>query len=62
MGEKRARELWYLCEQYTAEEAVAMGLADKVVPADQFMDAARAWAAKIVAMSPTALVTARARP
>jgi 2-ketocyclohexanecarboxyl-CoA hydrolase len=59
VGEKKAREMWYLCEQYTAEQAVAMGLANKVVPAAKLMDEARAWAAKIVAMSPTALKIAK---
>src|SRR5712691_12825342 len=37
VGEKKAREFWYLCEQYTAEECRAMGLVNKVVPAAELM-------------------------
>lgn len=59
VGEKKAREIWYLCEQYTAEECREMGLVNKVVPAAELMDAARAWAARIVDMSPTALKLAK---
>ena len=60
VGEKKAREIWYLCEQYTAAEAKEMGLVNKVVPAGQLMEEARAWARKILAMSPTALKLAKA--
>lgn len=55
VGEKKAREIWYLCEQYTAQEAKEMGLVNKVVPADQLQQAAEEWAEKILAKSPTAL-------
>jgi naphthoate synthase len=34
VGQKKAREIWYLCEQYSAQEAMAMGLVNKVVPID----------------------------
>ena len=44
VGEKKAREIWYLCEQYSAEECREMGLVNKVVPAAELMDTARAWA------------------
>ncbi len=59
VGEKKAREIWYLCEQYTAEEARQMGLVNKVVPAAELMNAARAWAARICTMSPTAIKLAK---
>ncbi len=60
VGEKKAREIWYLCRQYTAQEALDMGLVNKVVPANQLMDEARAWAREILAMSPTAITIAKA--
>ena len=59
VGEKKAREIWYLCEQYTAEECREMGLVNKVVPAAELMEAARAWAQRIVSMSPTAITLAK---
>ena len=55
VGEKKAREIWYFCRQYTAEEAREMGLVNKVVPADQLMAEARAWADELLQKSPTAL-------
>jgi dihydroxynaphthoic acid synthetase len=59
VGEKKAREIWYLCEQYSAEECHAMGLVNRVVPAAELMDAARAWAQRILTMSPTAIKLAK---
>lgn len=55
VGEKKAREIWYFCRQYTAEEAREMGLVNKVVPADKLMEEARAWATELLQKSPTAL-------
>jgi naphthoate synthase len=55
VGQKKAREIWYLCEQYTAEEALQMGLVNKVVPFDELEDTCVAWAKRILMMSPTAL-------
>ena len=55
VGEKKAREIWYLCEQYTAAECRELGLVNKVVPAAELMGAAMAWARRIVEMSPTAI-------
>lgn len=55
VGEKKAREIWYLCEQYTAQEAKEIGLVNKIVPADQLQQAAEEWANKILAKSPTAI-------
>ncbi len=60
VGEKKAREIWYLCRQYTAQEALEMRLVNKVVPAAQLMDECRAWAREMLAMSPTALKIAKA--
>jgi len=55
VGEKKAREIWYLCEQYSAEEALQMGLINKVVPHERLMEEAEIWAKKILEKSPTAL-------
>jgi naphthoate synthase len=55
VGEKRAREIWFLCEQYDAQTAERWGLVNKVVPPDQLLSAAMEWAKKVVALSPTAI-------
>jgi dihydroxynaphthoic acid synthetase len=55
VGEKRAREIWFLCEQYDAQTAERWGLVNKVVPPDQLISAAMEWAKKVVALSPTAI-------
>ncbi|GAB3710296.1 enoyl-CoA hydratase-related protein [Nocardiopsis oceani] len=55
VGEKRAREIWFLCRQYSAEQAVDWGLANKSVPADQLKAEVRSWADEILKLSPTAL-------
>jgi naphthoate synthase len=55
VGHKKAREIWYLCEQYDAEEALAMGLVNKVVPLDRLEEETVAWARRILQMSPLAL-------
>lgn len=55
VGEKRAREIWFLCRQYTAEQAYEWGLVNAVVPADKLMVEARKMASEVVALSPTAL-------
>ncbi|MBI4728078.1 MAG: enoyl-CoA hydratase/isomerase family protein [Acidobacteria bacterium] len=55
VGEKRAREMWYLCRRYTAEQALAMGLVNAVVPPERLRDEALAWARELLARSPTAL-------
>jgi|ERR1051326_1280377 2-ketocyclohexanecarboxyl-CoA hydrolase len=60
VGEKKAREIWYLCREYTAEEALAMGLVNKVVPASELMNEARQWAREILEKSPTAIKIAKA--
>ena len=55
VGEKKAREIWFLCRQYTAQQALEMGLANTVVPHDQLDAECEKWAAEINAMSPTAI-------
>ncbi len=55
VGQKKAREIWYLCRQYTADEALEMGLVNKVVPFDDLEDECMAWAAEMMQFSPTAL-------
>jgi naphthoate synthase len=55
VGDKKAREIWFLCRQYTAEEALAMGLVNKVVPLADLEAEGVAWADEILTMSPTAI-------
>lgn len=55
VGEKKAREIWYLCDQYTAEESREMGLVNKVVPHDLLNGEVRVWCDKILEKSPTAI-------
>jgi dihydroxynaphthoic acid synthetase len=55
VGEKRAREIWFWCRLYSAQEALAMGLVNRVLPADRLLEEARAWAAEVAEKSPTAI-------
>src|SRR5215211_7131742 len=55
VGEKRAREIWFLCRRYDAETAERWGLVNAVVPADELRTEVRRWADEILALSPTAL-------
>ena len=55
VGEKKAREIWFLCRQYSAHEALEMGLVNKVVPGEKLMEEVHAWCQEILALSPTAL-------
>ncbi|HLG00012.1 MAG TPA: enoyl-CoA hydratase-related protein [Acidimicrobiia bacterium] len=55
VGEKRAREIWFLCRQYPATTALAWGLVNAVVPGDRLVDEVRQWADEMLALSPTAL-------
>jgi 2-ketocyclohexanecarboxyl-CoA hydrolase len=59
VGEKKAREIWYMCRRYTAHQAVEMGLANKAVPADQLDAEVRAWCDDLVLRSPTAIAIAK---
>lgn len=55
VGQKKAREIWYLCDQYSAQEALEMGLVNKVVPLDKLEETTVAWAKRILRHSPLAL-------
>jgi naphthoate synthase len=55
VGHKKAREIWYLCRQYGAQEALAMGLVNTVVPLAQLEAESMQWAREILEKSPTAL-------
>jgi 2-ketocyclohexanecarboxyl-CoA hydrolase len=55
IGEKRAREVWFMCRQYSAEQALAWGLVNAVVPAERLQEEAQSWAQEILQLSPTAL-------
>jgi naphthoate synthase len=55
VGHKKAREIWYLCRQYSAEEALAMGLVNTVVPLARLEEETVAWCREILEKSPTAL-------
>ncbi len=55
VGEKRAREIWFLCRRYDAETAERWGLVNRVVPAGELRAEVRRWAEEILALSPTAL-------
>jgi naphthoate synthase len=55
VGQKKAREIWYLCDQYDAQEALDMGLVNKVVPLDKLEETYVAWARKILKKSPLAI-------
>jgi 2-ketocyclohexanecarboxyl-CoA hydrolase len=55
VGEKRAREIWFLCRQYDAETAERWGLVNAVVPGDELRAAVRGYVDEILALSPTAL-------
>ena len=59
VGEKKAREIWYLCRRYSAQEALAMGLVNAVVPHDQLDEEVAKWCAEILQMSPTAIALAK---
>jgi naphthoate synthase len=55
VGQKKAREIWYLCRQYTAQEALEMGLVNKVVPLEWLEEETVQWCREILANSPTAI-------
>ncbi len=55
IGQKKAREIWYLCRQYNAQEALDMGLVNTVVPLDQLEEEGVKWAKEIMAHSSTAI-------
>ena len=55
VGQKKAREIWYLCDQYDAKEAYEMGLVNKVVPLDELESTTISWCERILEKSPLAL-------
>lgn len=55
VGQKKAREIWFLCRQYTAEEAEQMGMVNKVVPLDRLEDETVEWCKVMLSRSPMAL-------
>jgi naphthoate synthase len=60
VGEKRAREMWYLCRRYSAREALEMGLVNAVVPPDRLKEETRKWCDEILAKSPAAVAFMKA--
>lgn len=55
VGQKKAREIWYLCRQYNAQEALDMGLINKIVPVDELEAEGVQWAQEILSKSPIAI-------
>tara|TARA_B110001454_G_scaffold36439_3_gene35948 strand:+ start:560 stop:1387 length:828 start_codon:yes stop_codon:yes gene_type:complete len=55
VGTKKAKEIWFLCEQYSATEALSMGLINKIVDYDQLESEGIKWSRKILEHSPTAI-------
>lgn len=59
VGEKKAREIWFMCRRYSADEALAMGLINKVVPMADLDAEVRRWCDELLEKSPTALSIAK---
>lgn len=59
VGEKKAREIWYMCRRYSAQEALEMGLANAVVPHDELDAEVAKWCEELMAKSPTAIAIAK---
>jgi len=55
VGEKKAREIWYMCRKYSAQEAMEMGLVNAVVPPDKLEEEVDKWCDEILAKSPGAI-------
>ena len=55
VGQKKAREIWYLCRQYNANEAYEMGLVNKIVPVDKLEEEGVKWAKEILEKSPLSI-------
>lgn len=55
VGQKKAREIWFMCAQYTAQEALAMGLVNHVVPYEELEETTIRWCEKMLQHSPMAL-------
>jgi 2-ketocyclohexanecarboxyl-CoA hydrolase len=59
VGEKKAREFWYMCRRYTAQQALEMGLVNAVVPDDKLDAEVAEWCAELCERSPTAIALAK---
>ena len=59
VGEKKAREIWFLCRRYTAKQALDMGLVNSIVPPDELDAEVERWCQEILALSPTAIAIAK---
>jgi naphthoate synthase len=55
VGQKKAKEIWFLCRQYSASEALDMGLVNTVVPLEELEDETVRWCGEMLALSPFAL-------
>jgi naphthoate synthase len=55
VGPKKAKEIWFLCRQYDAQEALQMGLVNTVVPLDRLEEETVQWCREMLALSPFAL-------
>ena len=55
VGQKKTREIWFLCKQYTAQEALEMGMVNKVVPLEKLEDETVEWCKTILSRSPFAI-------
>ena len=60
IGQKKAREIWFLCRQYSAKEALDMGMVNTVVPYDELETETVKWAKEIIDKSPTAIACLKA--
>lgn len=60
VGEKKAREIWYLCRQYSAQEALEMGLVNRVVPQSELGKEVEAWGRELLQKAPTSLAFLKA--
>jgi naphthoate synthase len=60
VGTKKAKEVWFLCRQYDAQQALAMGLVNTVVPLDRLEEETVAWCREMLALSPFALRLSKA--
>lgn len=60
LGHKRAREMWMLCRRYDAQQALAWGLINAVVPKEELDTAVDQWCSELLALSPTVLRTVKA--
>ncbi len=60
VGAKKAREIWYLCRRYSAQQALEMGLANTVVPFEKLDEEVDKWCKEVLALSPTCLKVLKA--